>query len=72
MTTTYIEEHSTASLPSQTQKHEEVMKKIVPINPQSGFMEFITRNLMTISYFDFETLRKAIDAYLCGYIKDFY
>nr|WIL59957.1 nodulation protein [Melilotus officinalis] len=53
----------TAPPPSQTQKHgnlpEEVMKKIVPTNQQSGFMEFISGNLRTISYFDFQTLRKA-------------
>ncbi|CAJ2649867.1 unnamed protein product [Trifolium pratense] len=50
----------TASPPSQTQKHEEeMMKKIVPTNQQSGFMEFISGNLRTISYFDFQTLRKA-------------
>ncbi|KAK2358692.1 putative LRR receptor serine/threonine-protein kinase [Trifolium repens] len=50
----------TASPPNQTQKHEdEMMKKIVPTDQQSGFMEFISGNLRTISYFDFQTLRKA-------------
>ncbi|XP_073227066.1 cold-responsive protein kinase 1-like [Cicer arietinum] len=49
----------TASPPSHTHKHEEVMKTIVPTNQQSGFMEFISGNLRTISYFDFQTLRKA-------------
>ncbi|CAL5199256.1 unnamed protein product [Lathyrus oleraceus] len=48
-----------ASPQSQSQNHEEVMKKIVPTNQQSGFMEFISGNLRTISYFDFHTLRKA-------------
>ncbi|KAK2358691.1 putative LRR receptor serine/threonine-protein kinase [Trifolium repens] len=51
----------TASPPNQTQKHaeDEMMKKIVPTDQQSGFMEFISGNLRTISYFDFQTLRKA-------------
>lgn len=49
--------------PSQKSHHElpaEGVKIIVPTNQQqSGFMEFISGNLRTISYFDFQTLRRA-------------